>query len=81
MRVLNDFKCVDCGLTKEYFVDNERNAVECQDCQGLATKVQRPIRSSLDPISGDFPGATMSWEKQREDKMKAEQKDSGYTPS
>ena len=33
-----------------------------------------PVRSKLDPISGDFLGATVKWMKNREQKLKQERK-------
>lgn len=80
-RVLNDFLCADCGVTKEYFEDNNATTVVCLECDGVAKKVQRPIRSSLDPHDKGFPGARMKWENQRYRKMAEERKDSGYDPS
>lgn len=81
MRVLLDFKCSACGIIDEHFVDNDTKETPCHGCSGVATKVQAPIRSNLDPISGSFPGATIAWEKRREAKMKAERNHSSYNPS
>jgi hypothetical protein len=41
----------------------------------MARKIISPVRSLLDPISGDFAGATMKWARDRERKMKKERKD------
>ena len=80
MRVLNDYRCTECGVVNEHFVENSVTEVACQDCGAIATKVQPVVRCNLDPISGSFPGATMSWEKQREQHMALERKHSSYNP-
>jgi hypothetical protein len=75
MKVLNDFSCTKCGTVKEYFVDNQAKAVECQDCGGEATKKQAVIRFKLpgnDP-SG-FPTAYDQWAKKREQKLAEEKR-------
>jgi hypothetical protein len=37
-------------------------------------KIISPVRSKLDPLSGDFLGATVKWMKNREQKLKQERK-------
>lgn len=73
MRVLNDYRCAD-GHEAEYFVDSHITHVECSTCGKNAAKVLRAPRVNLDPISGDFPGATMKWARDRESHMKMERK-------
>ena len=77
-RILNDFRCHSCGAVAEHFVDNRETTVVCHDCRGTASKVQAAIRCNLDPVSGDFPGATDSWVRKRERQMKLEQKHSSF---
>jgi hypothetical protein len=40
----------------------------------MAQRIISPVRCSLDHISGEFPGATMKWAKQRQQKIKLERK-------
>jgi len=40
----------------------------------MAKKLISPVRTKLDPISGDFMGATRKWERNREQKLKQERK-------
>ncbi len=73
MRVY-DFMCPK-GHVEEHFVDGDDvRAVTCNQCGGQATRLPPSARPKLDPISGHFPGATMTWEKNRESHMKKEQK-------
>lgn len=73
MRVLLDFRCED-GHVEELFVEASTQTAPCPNCGKLATKQISPIKTNLDPISGDFPGATMKWARQREEKIKQERK-------
>ena len=79
MRQLNDFRCDTCGLMEERFVQPD-STPECTACGGPCSKVTRAPRIALDPISGDFPGATIKWEGQRRQKMYRETLDSRYCP-
>jgi hypothetical protein len=72
MLKIRDFKCPN-GHIKEYFVSDDIELIRCE-CGEDAKKVISPIRSVLDPISGDFAGATMKWARDRERKIKQEQK-------
>ena len=72
MLKIRDFKCPN-GHVKEYFVSDDIELIRCE-CGEDAKKVISPIRSVLDPISGDFAGATMKWARDRERKIKQEQK-------
>jgi len=74
MRVINDYHCAACDVTREYFVENCVSSVECQSCGAMATKVLRAPRFQLDGTTGDFPTAADKWVKSREQKMKAERK-------
>tara|TARA_B110000858_G_C17596632_1_gene378115 strand:+ start:611 stop:742 length:132 start_codon:yes stop_codon:yes gene_type:complete len=40
----------------------------------MASRIISPVRSLLDPISGDFAGATMKWARDREKKIQKERK-------
>ena len=69
-----DYQCKNCHEIFEVQmkladIDNE---VFC-DCGGVSKRViLSPPTISLDPISGDFTGATQKWEKGRERKMAKE---------
>ncbi len=73
MRLLFDFECSG-GHIEEHFVSSDTREVVCPHCKRTATRIQSPVRSALDPISGDFNGATDKWMKNRAQKLKQEQK-------
>ena len=78
MLKIRDFRCYDCGIAAEHFVENDTDTVACQSCGGVATKIISPVSFTLEGVSGSFPGAHMKWEKRREEKMKQERAD-GHT--
>ena len=69
MRAIYEFRC-DHGHTNERYTDSECTHIPCLDCDKIATR----IVSKLDPISGDFMGATRQWEKNRAQKLQQERK-------
>ncbi len=73
MAIIIDFRC-DNGHTTEKFIDSKTTEIECPECSLMASRIISPVRSLLDPISGDFAGATMKWARDRERKMKKERK-------
>ena len=73
MALLFDFECSG-GHIEEHFVSSDVREVECPHCHKPATRIQSPVRSALDPISGDFKGATDKWMRNRAQKLKQEQK-------
>ena len=73
MRRLFDFKC-SAGHVNERLVDMSCSELPCSDCDLISKKIISPVRSALDPISGDFVGATAKWEKMRRQKMQQERK-------
>lgn len=77
MRVLNDYTCPN-GHKHEYFLENEQATTPCTTCGEPAKKLIPAVRSKLDWISGDFPGATMKWTKAREQKLQQEKRHSSY---
>lgn len=76
MRILNDFKCAK-GHVSELYRESLCKAVDCPICGLEAVRLIPAVRTYLDPISGDFPGATMKWAKNRQEQIKQERKDSG----
>lgn len=73
MRVMFDFQCPE-GHVTELFIDSNTKEADCATCGQLANKMITPVRSKIDPISGDNVGATMKWMKMREQKLKQERK-------
>jgi hypothetical protein len=73
MRLIFDFRCPDNHVT-EALVASDETEHTCGLCNKIATRIISPVRCSLDPICGDFVGATMKWAKQREQKIKLERK-------
>jgi len=73
--MLFDFKC-DSNHVTEKLVKSDATDIECPVCGNKALRQISAVRSKLDHISGDFPGATMRWAKQREQKIKHERKTS-----
>jgi hypothetical protein len=73
MRRLFDFKCTE-GHISEQFVDDSLFKSTCRQCDNPASRILSPVRSRLDPISGDFPKATNTWVRNREQRMKIEKK-------
>lgn len=64
-----DFRCRECKALEEHWVNSETRTMECE-CGGVADRVISGVTSILDPISGDFPGATLSWAKHHEQAAK-----------
>jgi len=62
-----DYKCNN-GHVNEHMVKGSPDTFKCKDCDSLATRQLSSPRSSLDPHSGDFAGATIKWAKDHERK-------------
>jgi hypothetical protein len=60
-----EFTCPS-GHTHEALADVDARTDECPQCGLVATRIISAVRCKLDPISGDFPGATMKWEREHE---------------
>ena len=73
MFIIIDFRCNN-GHTTEKFIDSKTTEVQCPECSLMASRIISPVRSLLDPISGDFAGATMKWARDREKKIQKERK-------
>ena len=73
MRAIYEYRCED-GHTNERFTDSECTHIPCLDCDKIATRIVSAVRCKLDPISGDFLGATRQWEKNRAQKLQQERK-------
>lgn len=73
MRRLFDFQCSDNHIT-EALVSTDVTEHPCGLCQKTAHRIISPVRAKLDAISGDFPGATMKWAKNRQRQIAHERK-------
>ena len=70
-----EYRCKKCVTVFEAWVKmSDRLLSDCPECGTTCDMKISAVRSMLDPISGDFPGATMSWEKKRIGKMAQEVK-------
>lgn len=73
MRRIYDFRCSE-GHLFEKFIDSDIKSIDCDICGQPSTRVVSCAAPMLDPISGDYPSATMKWAKMRQEKIKAERK-------
>ena len=73
MRAIYEYRCED-GHTNERYTDSECTHIPCLDCDKIARRIVSAVRSKLDPLSGDFMGATRQWEKNRAQKLQQERK-------
>lgn len=64
-----DFRCQTCNKIEEHWVHSSTRQVRCK-CGEVATRVISGTMPVLDPISGDFPGATMKWARHHEQAAK-----------
>jgi hypothetical protein len=68
--MLFDFRCRSCGELEEHSVKSDTRKVRCS-CGGEADRVITGTMASLDPLSGDFPGATLKWARHHEQAAKS----------
>ena len=67
-----DFKCSECSYTEEKFIHSESRESVCSKCNSLSHRQLAAPMSKLDPLSGDFAGATIKWAKQRQKQIEIE---------
>lgn len=72
MRVY-DFRCPQ-GHVNEALVYKHGDTIQCPNCGAVATHLPPGPRSRLEGITGSFPSAAASWERNRESHMKKERK-------
>lgn len=60
-----EFKCEDGHISQQFTYDDVEE-INCKECGKQAWRIISPVRSKLDPVKGDFPGATMKWAKEHE---------------
>ena len=68
-----DFKC-EQNHQMEALVYETTKELPCEECDGIATRIISPTTISLDPCSGQFPGATAKWNRMRAEKLALEKK-------
>lgn len=68
-----DFKCTNEHI-EEQWVDHTVTTSPCPSCGSEAVRLISAPLPVLDPISGDFSGATIKWAKQRQKKMERERR-------
>ena len=66
--MLFDFRCRKCGEKEEHWVSSSVYTVRCK-CGAEADRCAGGT-AVLDPISGDFPGATLKWARHHEQAAK-----------
>lgn len=67
-----DFKCSECSYIEEKYVRSDDRESVCSICNELSQRQLAAPMSKLDPLSGDFAGATIKWSKQRQKQLQAE---------
>jgi len=73
MKRIYDFLCPD-GHVVEKYIEIDTTIIPCEICNQEAIRVVSFAGPCLDPISGDFPSATLRWARGRQAKIKAERK-------
>lgn len=67
--MLYDFKCPK-GHLEEHWVTSDTREVRCNKCGDVANRMITGGYAVLDPLSGDFPGATLKWARHHEQAAK-----------
>jgi hypothetical protein len=67
-----DFKCSECSYIEEKYVRSDDRESVCSICNELSQRQLAAPMSKLDPLSGDFAGATIKWSKQRQKQIETE---------
>lgn len=73
-RIIFEFRCPE-GHRSEKLVDSSVRQIDCPDCRQSSTRVVSCAGPMLEVVSGDFPGATMKWARDRQKKIKAERRE------
>jgi len=72
-RRMYEFKCEQNHIT-ERFIDEMEKTVNCDRCDGTATRIISPTGIYLEPFSGVYPSAYDRWTKVRAEKLKQDTK-------
>ncbi len=73
MKRILTFKCPQCDNVFDDLVEFTHTHI-CPQCGGVADKIITCPQIKLEGVTGAFPGAAMSWERKRAEKMAQEQK-------
>lgn len=73
MAKLFDVLCKN-GHTTEAWLDGDDRETECSECGEVAERQISAPRSVLDVASGEFPGATAKWLRDRKSKIAQEER-------
>lgn len=65
-----DFRCGTCDHVEEKWVKSDVYTQQCSECGSVSNRLVSGGHAVLDPISGDFPGATMKWARHHEQMAK-----------
>lgn len=79
-KLLRDFRCHECGLITERFIDTKENHTKCENCGGVATRIIAIPTVSLDGTDPGFPGAYEKWANIREQNARIKKKRSYAEP-
>ena len=70
-----DFRCEEGNVNEAFIRTGEENQTRpCPECGSDSSRIISAPTVVLDPISGAFPGATMKWARDRQQKIKKERK-------
>ena len=72
-RRMFDFRCAK-GHVHENLIAADARTTVCLTCGARAQRMIAAPRCQLEGITGDFPGAALKWEANRESHMRKEQK-------
>ena len=67
-----DFKCSECNYIEEKYVRSDDRESVCSECNSTSNRQLAAPNSKLDPLSGEFAGATIKWAKQRQKQIEKE---------
>lgn len=75
MKSIYTFKCraADCANVFDEYTEYT-TTLKCPRCGSVADKVITAPQIKLEGVTGSFPGAAMSWEKKRVEKLAQERK-------
>lgn len=73
MKRIYSFKCTHCGNAFDELTEYTATH-ECPQCGAVAEKVIIPPQIHLEGTTGSFPGAAISWERKRNNKINQERK-------
>jgi Zn finger protein HypA/HybF involved in hydrogenase expression len=62
MRRIYDARCTVCEEITEVF-GRESDDFRCGACGSPAKRIVSPVKCKLEGVTGDFPGASIKWER------------------